>query len=410
MKPEKISDALNHLDEDLLREAEEARNHKVRRRPAWQKWGSLAACLALAVFAGTRLLSSSGNIAEGELPSITIENNEAGAFGYEGYMALDISELGGANPWTEGAKIKTLPVYQNSISYDEQHIASGTDLDKMKSLLLTVAEQMGLDTKTIPITDDTPDEDYIKAVTEKIESVGDTVPEGYFDPSTVIMEGDGIKIEVDRTLTARIDLDPAVELPAEYRFSYGASSEEMKEAADWLSKEYSGLLSGMKKPVLDQGMADRNIYRERSFDTVFFDGSGSLEEQIVNYNFIRVAFYNNDEGKLFIIRVFVPDLSQKLGDYPIISIEEAKDLLLSGNYATSVPCEMPGKEHIAKVELVYRVGAYEQVWLPYYRFLVELPEEFRPEDKELHDFGAYYVPAVEGKYIANMPTYDGQFN
>ena len=177
MKPEKISDALNHLDEDLLREAEEARNHKVRRRPAWQKWGSLAACLALAVFAGTRLLSSSGNIAEGELPSITIENNEAGAFGYEGYMALDISELGGANPWTEGAKIKTLPVYQNSISYDEQHIASGTDLDKMKSLLLTVAEQMGLDTKTIPITDDTPDEDYIKAVTEKIESVGDTVPE-----------------------------------------------------------------------------------------------------------------------------------------------------------------------------------------------------------------------------------------
>ncbi len=41
MKPEKISDALNHLDEDLLREAEEARNHKVRRRPAWQKWGSL---------------------------------------------------------------------------------------------------------------------------------------------------------------------------------------------------------------------------------------------------------------------------------------------------------------------------------------------------------------------------------
>ena len=62
------------------------------------------------------------------------------------------------------------------------------------------------------------------------------------------------------------------------------------------------------------------------------------------------------------------------------------------------------------MELVYRVGAYEQVWLPYYRFLVELPEEFRPEDKELHDFGAYYVPAVEGKYIANMPTYDGQFN
>ena len=53
----------------------------------------------------------------------------------------------------------------------------------------------------------------------------------------------------------------------------------------------------MKKPVLDQGMADRNIYRERSFDTVFFDGSGSLEEQIVNYNFTRVAFYIPDRSR-----------------------------------------------------------------------------------------------------------------
>ena len=409
MKPEEFSDALNHLDEDLLRETEEARNHRGRRRPAWQKWGALAACLAVAVFAGTRLLSPSGEIA-GELPSITIQNDGAGGFGYEGYMALDISELGGANPWTENAKLKTLPVYRNPITYDEQHIASGADLDKMKALLLTVAEQVGLDTKAIPITDDTPDESYIKAVTEKFAAVGDTVPEGYFDPSTVIMEGDGIKVEVDRSLTARIDFSPEVELPAGYNFSYSASSEEMKEAADWLSKEYSALLSGMKKPVLDQGMADRNIYRERSFDTTFYDGSGSLAEQIVNYNFNRVTFYNNDEGRLFIIRVFAPDLSHKLGDYPIISVKDAEKLLFAGNYASSVPYEITEGDAVAKVELVYRTSSYEQVWLPYYRFLVELPEEFRPEDKELHDFGAFYVPAVEGKYITNMPTYDGRFN
>jgi len=40
---------------------------------------------------------------------------------------------------------------------------------------------------------------------------------------------------------------------------------------------------------------------------------------------------------------------------------------------------------------------------------VELPEAERTEDG-LKDYGAYYVPAVEGKYIANMPKWDGGFN
>ncbi len=57
-----------------------------------------------------------------------------------------------------------------------------------------------------------------------------------------------------------------------------------------------------------------------------------------------------------------------------------------------------------------RTGSYERVWLPYYRFLVELPEEYQPGDKSLKDFGAYYVPAVEGKYITNMPLWGGEFN
>jgi len=418
MRAEQISDALNHLDDDLLQEAAGARGRVIKRRPAWQKWGALAACVALAVFAGTRLTPSGQPLpGPGEerepsaenLPMITIQSDGPGAMGYEGYLAYDISELGGANPWTEEAEISFLPVYRNPVSYDEQHQVQGADWDKMRALLLDVAEKLGLDTRTIPITDNTPDEEYQKAVTEKMASVGEEVPEGYFDPTTLIMEGDGVKIEVDQSLTAKIDFDPPVELPEGYRFSYSASREEMKSSAEWLAEEYGGLLSGMAEPVLDQGMADRNVYGERSFSTVFYDGAGSTEEQIVNFSFNQVAFYNNDDGKLFLARVYAPDLSDKMGDYPIISAEEAKELLLAGNYATSVPCEMPGEEHIAKVELVYRTS-HERVWLPYYRFLAELPEEYSPSGTNLRDFGAYYVPAVEGQYITNMPTYDGHFN
>ncbi len=433
MRTEQLSDAMEYLDEELIREAEEARSRVVRRRPAWQRWGALAACLAVAVFAVTRVFPTAptqpgatcpppppdppasqedpGKPFFEELPLITIESMAVGAMGYEGYLAYDFSELGsGVNPWTQEETVESLPVYKNPLSYDEMYRVSGADQDKMKALLLDVAGKLGLDTQTTPVTDNAPTEDYKKAITEKLAAVGEEVPEGYFDPTTLIMEADGVKIEVDPTLTALITFDPPVELPKGYNFSYSATSLEMRKSAAWLLENYWGLLSGMSKPTLDQGMADRNIYGERSFDVEYFDGGGSLKQQIINYNFNRVAFYNDDEGKLFLARVYAPDLSQVMGNYPIITVEEAKELLLAGNYASSVPYDLPKAEEIAGVELVYRTSSHEAVWLPYYRFLVDLPEEYRPADKTLRDYGAYYVPAVDGRYITNMPTYDGSFN
>ena len=46
--------------------------------------------------------------------------------------------------------------------------------------------------------------------------------------------------------------------------------------------------------------------------------------------------------------------------------------------------------------------------MPYYRFYVELPEE--TQNNGLNTYGAYYVPAVESRYISNMPTWEGSFN
>ena len=52
--------------------------------------------------------------------------------------------------------------------------------------------------------------------------------------------------------------------------------------------------------------------------------------------------------------------------------------------------------------------------MPYYKFYVELPEEKEVTDSkgdiEMKTYGAYYVPAVESRYISNMPVYDGTFN
>lgn len=414
MRAEQLSGALAYLSDSLLEEARQSREHPPRVRPSWQRWGALAACVALVAVIGVGLLPSSAgpsgeNPSAGSLPMLTLGDSGVAGMGFEGYMAYDIGELLDKNPWTPETSLDTLPVYRNGLTYNDQHQVQRPDFDSMEEVAVEVAVKLVPDPESLTVTDNAPDDEYRKAVTEKLAAVGEEVPEGYFDPTEVVVEGDGITVTVDATLTARIDFTPPVELPEEINFTHFATQEEKAEAAEYLSTRYSGLLSDMEKPVLDQGMADRNIYRERSFNVEYYDAGGDMEEQIINYNFNRVSFYCDDNGDLFLARVWRMVPAEKLGDYPLIGKEEAKELLLAGNYTTSVPYEMPGEEYIGKVELLYRTGSYENNFLPYYRFLVELPEDEREEDG-LKTYGAYYVPAVEGRYIADMPKWDGGFN
>lgn len=61
-----------------------------------------------------------------------------------------------------------------------------------------------------------------------------------------------------------------------------------------------------------------------------------------------------------------------------------------------------------KIDYVYRTSTTEKLFMPYYRFYVEFPD--MKHENGLNDYGAYYVPAVEGRYIENMPVWDGSFN
>ena len=53
-------------------------------------------------------------------------------------------------------------------------------------------------------------------------------------------------------------------------------------------------------------------------------------------------------------------------------------------------------------------GTREAYFMPYYRFYVEIPAA--EKDGGMKMYGAYYVPAMEQTYIAEMPVWDGCFN
>lgn len=376
------------------------------RKRTWVKWGAAAACFALLISAGAGLLLPRTPEDTSGLPMLSVSEDTA-AMGYEGYMAHDISELVNANPWNEDLSLSTLPVYQNTLSYSTDNIASGADFGQMQEFLLDVAERLGLNPNTLAITDDVPDEETKEKITEKLKMGGGTVPEGYFNPTKLTVQAEGLELTVDQTMTATVSFDPAVSLPTEYNFTHFSSYQETAAVAEYLKAQYKDLI-GMENPQVNISGGDYNIYNQQMYSIEFFDGNGNEAEQIVNYNFNRVAFYCDDEGKLFLARIYRPDLSQKVGDYPVITLEEAKALLAEGSCLTTVPYEMPGLEYVKKVELIYRTGTHEAYYMPYYRFYVELPEEKR--DHNLKDYGAYYVPAVDTAYIPNMPAWDGSFH
>ena len=431
MKAKNFVEAMNEIDDKYVDEA--VRYRKKSGKYLWMKWGGAAAAIAVVIYAGSRIVSwklpgtefpqgtlgtdrQQGKLGEGimsevsgvgggreELPILDISDIGDGVdAGFEGYLAKDISELVNGNPWKETMELSTLPVYRNPVTYDNHMIALGADFDKMRELLGEVVGRFGLNINELTVTDDVPDEKTKEIISEKLD--GD-VPEGYFNPTRLMTEADGMKIEVNQALTAKISFKPPIALPQEYGAVSHASYEEAVAVAEYLRDEYSDVI-GIDNPHLNIYGGDYNIYHQQSYEMEFFDGSGNDVDQIIQYNFYPVAFYLDEEGNLFGARIYQPDLSQKVGDYPVITAERARELLVKGNYYTTVPCEMPGAGYVAKTELIYMTGEREQYYLPFYRFYVEVPELER--EGGFKTYGSYYVPAVEESYLYQMPVW-GEF-
>lgn len=427
MKKEQICDALNLLNDSFIEETDSLRTRQreiqkegfmqslftIRRKWKWTA-AAAAACLVLAVFAGSRIFPQRASdteqtVQKEKLPMLSITENTSDGMGFEGYWAYDISELVNNNPWNEAAQLSALPVYRNQLTYKGSFVVSGADFGKMRELLLDIAGRFGLDADSLTIKDNAPDEEEKQSITEKLD--GD-VPDGYFNPTELTGRTEGIEITVDQAMMATVSFEPAIALPSQYHFTTSASYKETASVANYLMEKYKDFIH-MKKPQINisdgaYSMLEDGTGFKQEYQIAFYDADKSIAEEIINYNFRQIEFCCDENGKLYLASIGQTDLSQKIGDYPVISAEDAKKLLLKGNYITTVPYKLHDETFIAKAELIYRTGAREEYFMPYYRFYVELPEEEREDG--LKTYGTYYVPAVKEDYITNMPLWDGNFN
>ena len=425
-----------------------------KKRAAWLKWGAVAACLCVAaaiviavvpqrgepqpseaIHLGTTALSESERESDAptepktEKPSereteatternsdtvslekITIPDLYAG-FGFEGFAVYDISEYRRGNPWSPDMDLTTLPVYRNG-AYDPSRagVPRGFTEEEMKERLERYADAFDL---TILSTETKWENVYVKLHDPRTERKAVWV-EAQTDGGVLRVVASGSASYTPTRERAR--------LPEGYRFTNSSTTdEEAGKTLAYLTEQYADVLGLAQPAAVTYG--DYNIDGEfyRSYEV--YDDAGTAEEVILNYNFRRVRFIPDEHsgdaseksGAGALWRIALGDgllLAEKLGDYPIISADEAKELLLSGCGQSSVPLDYPAPtaETVEHVELIYRIGALEEVLLPYYRFGVRLPDKSNcGAELGLKSYGVYFVPAIAAEYITNMPTYSGWF-
>ena len=196
MKKETLDAAIGMLSEELLEETNEVRKVKQKRRRIQRGFVSFAAAVLVLCLAGGWYWNRQSGDDE-LLPKLEITKDSGEAMGFEGYLAYEIGELAGENPWQKEMELKTLPVYQNQLSYNQYGKVVDPDLEAMERLLKEIAGRLGISAERLEITDDVPTGEKREAILEKI---GEEDSEDYFIPSKLIAKVEGLSIEVDATL------------------------------------------------------------------------------------------------------------------------------------------------------------------------------------------------------------------
>ena len=408
MKAEDISEALNEINEEYIESANEIRKPKAK-KSNWVKWVSAAAAIAIICFAGAKIFYVNDPIVyapeldEGEteyggltLPLLVYEAVDAVSYGFEGYMAYDVSELENGNPWNDDMVFETLPVFRNN-SFNEIGIAyPGIGEEKMMEKLESSAKALDFELENITKT----------LVSDFAAGTG--FPNDAIYSISANFGSHTVEIESNGNITVMFNGFEGEELPDGYNFTHTNTTEgEAFETIAYLYENYSKIIGIEDATFVTSG--DYSYEGEFIRNYSIYDFSGDELNDMLNFAFNKVQLAPNDEGKLMLIRISDHlSLTEKIGDYPVISVEEATDMLLDGGYITTVPYEIPGKKYISKIELIYRGSIGENIWMPYYRFLVEIPE--LEQENGLKNFGAYYVPAIEMEYITGLPLWNGSFN
>lgn len=315
-----------------------------------------------------------------ELEKITLSGITADGMGFEELMFFgDEDFLAHISQMKINAE--TMPVYKN-LSYDKYGLPLGMTYDELKEKFDTLARYFGI---------------------SGCETTEDTYPENE----------NGIPSDtVTSILCSTDEVNLYVYADGSWSVIFGESEvlpySDAEENALYSVEKYFDLF-GFENPAVF-AVYDRDTCGELGGTYYVYDKTGDEIQNLINmtYSYAQPILYDDGTFGGFHVSSGMA-YREKLGDYPIISEDEANAALREGRYITTVPSDLYSaitEENIVSCGITYRNSAAEEMLIPYYKFYVRLDKT----PGGLQNYGAFYVPAIEMSYIANAGIFDGRFN
>lgn len=360
-----------------------------------------------------------------ELASISPEIGAEG-MGFEGISAYEDEFLKKADPVIGKTDFTALPVFKNR-AYSKFISTVYFDLETLNDIAENAAKALGIGIESTDVEYawrrlGNSYEDILKIYEDAPPEKNPTVDIKADSISVLTAKCSGekyncesIEIEVCGNGTAKISfLGCPEDLIKKFE---SAVDEESTESLNLeLAEKFSGLLQFASPKV--SVSEDISYYKgEKLYTSFVYELSDDPVENLLNYYFKTAEFsavYNENRLNIYLEQKL--SAAEYLGDYPVISQQQAEDMLLSGKYISTVPDDLIkngriSDEDVKMVQLVYRNGN-EKYYQPYYKFYVEIslryPNPDRPQG--LKEYGVFYVPAVEPQYLTDIETWDGSFN
>ena len=402
---------LGQVDDRMIEETAPDPAKTMQRKTRWKRWVSLAACLAVCLLIGRMIFLqqvTKMNQSEISAPKTIVYEQWMKSMGDGGFLASDASDLINANPWYEGMRPDSLPVYQNRSSLQQANDpVSEEQFARMQSIAGDLERRMNLNGDAMKQSDNRAE---LEREAADIKQMGEEPAPGFYQETVLRREGKDVTIRVNRNLTADVFFHEPQKLPETLRFREDASEKELTEAAKYLIAQYGKLLA-MKEPRIDisggsylieyqkDGSGKERPISTQTYELQVYDAAGDIAEQMANYALASARFFPNPDGTLAQIRMEHRDASFPVGAYPVTKMEQAREKLI--HELISSGQEQMNVDHVKKVELVYTNDSYMQYFLPVYRFTVEAPGR---DESGLRRYVQVDVPAVKAERIEIAPS------
>ena len=178
---------------------------------------ALIILIALAVLSAKHFPSPSSTLDDSQtlplLPLSWITQSQSEDTG--GQTARDVSELLNANPWTESASLTTLPVFKNTLIYDQNQKLIDPDIDTISSLQQEIAARLNMNINDFTLKNNAPSKAEQEGIIADYEQQNKPIPQNLFDPDYYIASHPDLRFTIFDTMRAHISFTTPIPLPTE---------------------------------------------------------------------------------------------------------------------------------------------------------------------------------------------------